>query len=95
MRNVRLVDQIRQSESAVGKIRFEPTDDELNNLVFRKSIFAVESIEKGDRFTEENIRVIRPGSGLAPQHLDTVLGRSASKPIERGTPLSWDAVCND
>jgi len=49
-------------------------------------------VKAGDRFTEDNLRSIRPGFGLHPRHLDQVLGRCASRDIERGSPLAWDLV---
>jgi N-acetylneuraminate synthase len=52
----------------------------------------VRDIGAGDALTEENVRSIRPGYGLAPKHLDEVLGRRASRPIERGTPLAWELL---
>ena len=43
-------------------------------------------------FTRANVRCIRPGNGLAPKHLPTVLGRHATRAITRGTPLDWVLV---
>jgi pseudaminic acid synthase len=57
--------------------------------VFRRSHFVVKEMKAGDVFTEDNVRVIRPGYGLAPKHLRDILGRKASKTIKRGTPLTW------
>jgi sialic acid synthase SpsE len=52
----------------------------------------VQDVKRGEVFTEENIRSIRPGHGLHTRHLPEVLGRNAARDIERGTPLSWDLV---
>jgi pseudaminic acid synthase len=60
--------------------------------VFRRSLFAVNDIEAGEEFTEENVRSIRPGYGLPPKYLSAVLGRRAAEKITRGTPLSWDLI---
>lgn len=87
-----LVTSIRVVEASLGHIRYGPTDQERSSLVFRRSIFAVENIVAGDQFTARNVRVIRPGIGLAPKFLPQVLGRHAGCDIERGTPLSWDHV---
>lgn len=58
----------------------------------RRSLYAVTDIAAGDRLTDDNIRSIRPGGGLAPKYLDSVLGNVAMRDIERGEPLQWDMV---
>jgi len=87
-----MVEAIRIAERAVGEVRFEPTEHEKASRVFRRSLFVVKDIKAGARLTEENIRSIRPGYGLAPKHMDTVLGKRAKNAITRGTPLSWDLL---
>jgi N-acetylneuraminate synthase len=52
----------------------------------------VRDIAPGDVFTRENVRVIRPGFGLAPKFEEVVLGRTALRRIPRGTPLSWELI---
>ena len=42
--------------------------------------------------TPGNVRSIRPGFGLAPVHLPSVLGRAAARPLSKGEPLSWDMI---
>jgi N-acetylneuraminate synthase len=89
-----LVRQIRTAEAAIGTDAAIPgaTAAERGNLVFRRSLIAVEDIEAGAPFTADNVRVLRPGHGLAPKFLARVLGRPARRRIERGTPLSWELV---
>lgn len=62
------------------------------SVVFRRSLYAVADIKAGDTLTNDNVRSIRPGFGLAPKHLDDVLGKSAARDIARGTPLSWELI---
>jgi len=52
----------------------------------------VKDLRKGEIFTEENVRSIRPGYGLHPRYFKEVLGRRARRDIEKGTPLSWDLI---
>ncbi len=52
----------------------------------------MEDIEAGEKFSEKNIRTIRPGYGLLPKHLPNVLGKQALCNLKRGTPLDWSLV---
>jgi pseudaminic acid synthase len=87
-----LVDLIRTAERALGDVRYGPSAHERESLAFRRSLFAVADIDRGDAFTTDNVRSIRPADGLAPRHLPEILGRHAAAAIARGTPLSWDLV---
>lgn len=88
-----LVDKIRRSERSRGKINYGiQSEPEEYNKRFRRSLFVVEDITEGERFSENNVRVIRPSYGLAPKYYEEILGAVASKDIERGTPLSWDLI---
>ena len=60
--------------------------------MFRRSIFCVKDIKKGEKLTEENIKVIRPGYGLKPKYYAQVLGQTALKDIARGTPLQFALI---
>jgi pseudaminic acid synthase len=87
-----MVSQIRQVEKAMGKVSYKPQESEMGNRIFRKSIFVVKDIKAGEVFTKENIRVIRPAYGMHPRHYYDVLGKSARKSIEKGTPLDWNLI---
>jgi pseudaminic acid synthase len=87
-----MVQAIRDAEAARGEVNFGPGLAESANVIFRRSCFAVQDIAAGEALTADNIRVIRPGYGLAPKHHDSLIGRVALTGIERGTPLSWDQV---
>ncbi|MBX7258287.1 MAG: pseudaminic acid synthase [Candidatus Hydrogenedentes bacterium] len=83
-----LVDAIRTAESALGQARYGPSESETPLRMYRRSLFVVENMKKGEEFTTANIRSIRPGQGLPPKRLAEVLGRHAACDILRGTPLS-------
>lgn len=87
-----MVHDIRQAETAIGRVKYGPTEQEKGNLQFRRSIFCVKDIKKGEKITEENIRIIRPGYGLAPKCYHEVLGQIALEDIKRGTPIQFDLI---
>ncbi len=88
-----MVRKIRWQESVMGKVAYGPqTAAEKYNRQFRRSLFAVKDIVKGEKFTKDNIRSIRPAYGLETKFFEDVVGRKASKDIDRGTPLSWDLI---
>jgi pseudaminic acid synthase len=87
-----LVAAARTAWAALGKADDVRAPSEQGNRMFRRSIYAVKDIKKGDRLTSESIRVIRPGFGLAPRHYEEVMGRHASADIARGTAISWTMI---
>lgn len=87
-----MVEAIRTTEKALGKVSYEVTEHEKASRIFRRSLFVVKDMKAGDTFTEENIRSIRPGHGLHPRYLTDLLGHKANKAIKRGTPISWELV---
>ncbi|SDF57794.1 N-acetylneuraminate synthase [Methanolobus vulcani] len=87
-----MVEAIRITEKALGKIHYGPTGDENKSKIFRRSLFVVKDIKAGEKFTNDNIRSIRPGNGLHPKYLGGVLGRIATQDIASGTPLEWTHV---
>jgi len=87
-----MVDAVRVAEKSLGEIHFGSVGRETATLAFRRSLFVVQDVRKGEVFTAENVRSIRPGHGIHTRHLPEILGRQAVRDVERGTPLSWDLV---
>ncbi|MCI9435739.1 MAG: pseudaminic acid synthase [Lachnospiraceae bacterium] len=87
-----MVTQIRMAEKAIGQPSYGVAEEEKSSMVFRRSIFAVKDIAKGETLTEENIRIIRPGYGLKPKYYRDICGMKADRDLERGTPLSFEAL---
>jgi N-acetylneuraminate synthase len=87
-----LVDSVRSIEKALGDVQYGPTPHEVRTRAYRRSLFVVQELKKGDVFTAENVRSIRPADGLHPRHLPEVIGRHAAADIERGTPVTWELV---
>jgi pseudaminic acid synthase len=87
-----MVEGVRAAEQMVGRIDYGLSPAEQKSRVFRRSLFIAADIRAGEVFTRQNLRSIRPGHGLHTRHLDEVLGRTATRDIEKGTPLSWELV---
>jgi len=87
-----LVADTRTAWAACGTVKYGSTSSEGGNRQFRRSLYVVENIAKGETITEKNVRSIRPGFGLAPKYLPQVLGQRARHALKRGTPLDWSAV---
>jgi len=62
------------------------------SMAFRRSLYVVRDVAKGEVFTTDNVRIIRPGYGLPPKELPKVLGRRAARAACRGDRLSWDLI---
>lgn len=84
-----LVVETRRAWQSLGEIRYGATEVEQKSLQFRRSLYVVKNLKAGDVLTAENVRAIRPGLGMAPKHLDQVLGCKVGVDVTRGTPLSW------
>ncbi len=87
-----LVESVNQAAEALGTVKYGNKASEAGNLRFRRSLYAVEDIKKGDGLTSANIRSIRPAFGLAPKYYDEVLTSTAARDIQRGEPLAWDML---
>lgn len=87
-----MVSAVRIAEKALGEVFFGCSAKEANSRNFRRSLFVVQDVKRGELLTSENVRSIRPAHGLHTRHLPEILGRPAVCDIERGTPLNWDLV---
>jgi len=87
-----MTDAIRKVEKALGEVRYGTEKQEAKSLVFRRSLFVVKDMTKGEIFNGENVRSIRPGYGLLPKHFQEIMGCIAAEDIPRGTPLAWPLV---
>lgn len=83
-----MVTVIRQTEKAVGHVSYELTEQVKASRKFMRSLFVVKDIKKGETFTEENVRSIRPGYGLHPKYLNEVIGKTVKEDLKKGMPLN-------
>ena len=87
-----LVKTVRDLERALGKVDYSLTPTAKKNILSRRSLYVSASIRNGERFSNENIRSVRPGFGLHPKYLKAVLGKRAVCDLESGDRLDWHAV---
>jgi pseudaminic acid synthase len=84
-----MVQAVRDTEKALGKVTYALTDKIKASRNFSRSLFVVKDMKEGEVFTEENIRSIRPGYGLHTKFFKEILGKTANTELIAGTPLSW------
>ncbi len=89
-----LVQSSERAWQAIGEIRYGPLAAERPSLQFRRSLYITRDLRAGEELTPENLRAIRPGYGLAPRHLDELLGQRVGRDVNRGTPVSWDLLAS-
>lgn len=87
-----LVKECNAAKLALGEIKYGPTLAEEKSLVFRRSIYVAKDMRKGEPFTLENLKIVRPGKGLKPAVLANILGKKINCDAEKGTPLAWDLI---
>jgi len=87
-----LVEETQNAWQSIGKINYGITDKEKASIRFRRSIYAAKDIDCGEKFTKNNIQIIRPGYGLKPKYYEILLSKKALKDIKKGTPISWDLI---
>lgn len=87
-----LVVETHAAWQAVGCIQTAPTKEEQSSLVFRRTLYVCEDLAVGDILTAQNLRAIRPGYGLPVKYIDHLIGKRITKPVKRGTAMSWDLL---
>lgn len=87
-----MIADLRVAQTALGDGKLGPAPSEKPSRAFRRSLFVVKDVKKGEALTPENVRAIRPGNGLPPKEYDAVLGLRVKTDVARGTPLSWDLL---
>ena len=85
-----LVVETKRAWQALGKVSYRVTEKEKKSLIFRRSLYIVQDMKKGDILTKDNLRAIRPGLGLPPKYYDMLLGKRVNRNVQRGTGLRWE-----
>jgi N-acetylneuraminate synthase len=89
-----LVVETERAWQALGAVRYGATAAEETSLAYRRSLYIVADMQRGDVLTPQNLRAIRPGHGLPPRFYDELLGKPVAKAVKRGTPLTWDLIAS-
>ena len=87
-----LVSDTRSAWEALGAAQYDLLGSERANAQFRRSLYVAADVKAGVRITAADVRSIRPGLGLRPEHRDAVVGRVATRNLKRGEPLAWDML---
>ena len=82
----------KKAWQALGRINYGPTKAEKRMMAFRRSIYVVKDLKAGDEFREDNLKIIRPGYGLAPRYYHNLIGKRAKRDLKKGTAANWDLV---
>jgi pseudaminic acid synthase len=87
-----LVVESERAWLGLGEIQYGVQKAEEKSLFYKRSVYVSKDIKKGELFSPDNLRIIRPGDGLEPKFLETVIGKVSRSDIKAGTPLKWDMI---
>lgn len=87
-----MVQDVRNAKIIARGPDYTLTEKEKASTVFRRSLFAVKDIKKGEEITPENVRSIRPSNGLSPICYKDVIGKKAAEDITFGEPILWEKI---
>jgi pseudaminic acid synthase len=87
-----LVEETHRAYLSLGTVQYGIQQAELKSINFKRSVYIVADMKKGEKFTKDNIRIIRPGLGLEPKLYEIVIGRVVNIDVKRGTPLSLNLI---
>lgn len=83
-----LVEETKRSFLSLGRVSYKITPAEEGSRIFKRSIYASSDIKVGDKFTKDNIKVIRPAFGLAPKYFESQLNKISDKEYKKGEPIT-------
>ncbi len=84
-----MVKAVRDAEKLLGKVDYTMTEKKKKSRQFARSLYVAKDIKKGEVFTEENIRSVRPGYGMHPKYLKDILGKQAPRDYRFGERFAW------
>lgn len=84
-----LVENTRLASKSLGSVSYDLNKSEESSKIFKRSMYVVKDLKKGDTLTRENIKSIRPGYGLSLKYYDSIIGKKIRSDIKAGTPVDW------
>lgn len=87
-----MVARIRNIEQAFGTVSYELTEKQKKQRHSARSLFASKDIKRGERFSKDNVKSVRPSNGLHTKYFDEIIGKTASHDISFATPLSFGDI---
>lgn len=87
-----MVKAVRDAEKAIGHISFELTEKQIKSRDYRRSLYVVKDIKRGDLINDQNVKSIRPGHGLHPKYTNYIYGKVAIKDVSSGESFSFDMI---
>jgi N-acetylneuraminate synthase len=86
-----LCSKVKIAWKALGKVDYGLKSSEQENVKYRRSLYFVKGLKAGEVITSDHVRSVRPGYGLAPKLLDTVIGKKVKCSVSAATPVNWDS----
>lgn len=87
-----MVKAVRDAEKAIGMVDYTPTEKQKAGRAFSRSLYVVKDIKAGEKITEENVRSIRPGFGMHPKELESIMHRKVQKNLFKGDRLLMNDI---
>ena len=87
-----MVDSVQGAFESRGNVEYGAIGKEKDSVVFRRSIFAISEIKKGEIFSEKNIRIIRPGHGIKPKYYEDLIGKASEADYTMGSPIAMQEI---
>jgi N-acetylneuraminate synthase len=85
-----LVSEGKSAAESLGNSAWNIQPSESESRRLRRSLYIIRDVKKGENVSPQNVRAIRPGQGISPKHLDSIIGKSFNQDLALGTPLSFE-----
>jgi len=89
---LKLIQESKRAWQSLGEVYYGVSNGESNSIKFRRSIYIIENLKKGDLLTNDNMKILRPGYGLPPKYFDRLIGKKINTNLNRGAALSWEYI---
>lgn len=88
----RMTEDIRNIKSALGTVSYDLTEKQKKSRERGRSLYVAQDIKKGELFSSENVKSVRPGYGLHPKYFDYIVGKRANRDLKYGDALHWEYI---